>query len=267
MGRTRLSTLSLLASVAVGTFAQKASAGPLIDDLSARYSMMRITEVKLGDSIRTPVFDRHNLSLDLGIRQWTIGLQYQRTSKQASTEAGTPEHGLMLTAGYSDTINSWLLFEGFARIALTPNTDESQPLYGTDTDLRLKLVAFDSDGWGGPEHPICPSFYAGTIVNRFGRTQLIAGLGLWWRGVSGYVTGLYSLNGVKDPTVTPDPNMFANLQNAFITLSAGYDLEINDTARVHFELRRNIALRNSGNDTLGMIEFRYAFSSPELEFL
>lgn len=241
-------------------------ARPAVDDVTIRYAFMRTTEVRVGNETRTPVFDRHNINVELGVKFWTFGLTYQRTDKNASTPDGRPENGLMATVGYTRPLASWLRFAGDIRVALTPDTDESQPLYAADTDLHLKLVGFSPDGWFGINHPLRPASSAGIIINRFGRIQLVGGLGFWWRNLSIYTTGLYAVNGVEDPINHPNQNTFADLQNAFINFSGGYDININSKLRIHIEIRRNLALRNAGNDTVGVIEFRYALSSPELEF-
>lgn len=234
---------------------------PVVDDLLVGYSFMHITSARVGDRSVSPKFNRQNLRLEIGSGDFAFGTIVQRATPSPSTTIGIPETAAMLTISYARPVRDWLQLEALVRVAISEGVDEGQPLYGADTDVRLKLVVFEPVGWGPLDGAWFPSIYAGVIVNRFGRTQLIAGAGTWWRGFGGYVTGLYSLNGVRDPMMpgSRSSSAFAAANNANLTLSISYDLDISSRNRVRFEVRRNIPIRNSGNDSVGVVEVRHFF--------
>ena len=251
---------SLSASVALLAFA---SSNPVsateVDDVFLEYSFMYINRVIVGPETREPTFLRHNLKVDVGVDNFTFGLIYARTDKSASTMPGAPGHGLMLTAGYYEILAPFASLDVFARIGITDD-DRSQPLYTTDTDLRLKLVLSDPDGWGDIGSVIVfPSAYVGTIVNQYGRVQAVGGVGLWWRGLGAYATGYYAFNGVDNPFEPGDAmnHRFASLKNAGMTASVSYQLQVAGVGDFAAEVRKTIPFKNAGNDLLFL--FRYGF--------
>lgn len=261
-------TLAFAVGLVALTAPFAAEAGPQITDVSVGYSFMRISDVTIAGRQSEPVFLRHNLDVGIGIENLSLGLVFQRADKTAATETGEPENGLMLKVGYDQIVLDWLRLESAARLALSAGTDSSQPLYATDTDLTLKLVLFDAAGWGAVDRPIFPTAFLGSIVNRFGRVQLTGGVGVWWWGFSAFVSGLYSLNGVDDPML-PAPGergLFAAIDNAGVTTSVGYDLDITSTSQMHFEVRRNFAIRNAGDDFVAIVRWRHYFDPLEGAF-
>lgn len=198
-------------------------------------------------------FFRHNLELAVGRGPASLGVLYQITDKAKRTEAGTPERGLMLTAGYDHVLSERLRLEAFGRLGLTPGLDFGQPLYATDTDLRLNLVASDPDGLPGlAGRRLYPSGYVGGIVNRHGRVQGLAGAGLWWDRVGTYLTGFYAFNGVEDVAADAAGRAFANLRNGGVSLSLTYAV-----GPLAFGARQNFVLRNGGNDFTLSVRFRH----------
>ncbi len=255
-----LSSVLLLAAAAPGISTTR-GADSLVDDVSAGYSLMHISSVRVGNERRSPTFIRHRVDVQFGVGDFSFGAQLQRADRSPSTMAGVPETGLMLTLGYQRVLTNFLLLDSFARVAVT-DTDNAQPLYSADTDLRFKLVLFDADGWGELGQAVFPSAYVGTIVNRFGRVQAVAGLGAWWKGFGLYATGLYALNGVADP-LNPGADRaiaFASLQNAIVSFSASYDLDLPAHNRVRFEVRKNIPFKNAGNDWVFGLQFSHFFN-------
>ncbi|MEQ8274686.1 MAG: hypothetical protein RMA76_11880 [Deltaproteobacteria bacterium] len=238
-----------------------ANASPLTD-FSAEYAFMRIDRVRVADETRTPKFYRHTLTLQAGIDGFTFGLIGVRTDRGAETPA-EPESGLMLSLGYSAPISDWLLWEARARVPLTPHTNERSPLYAADADLLGKVVAFAPDGWGPLNLAVSPSLSAGAMVNRFGRLQLFFGAGLWWKGLGVYATGLTSLRGIENPLALgpEDVGGWAAVENRLVTLSVSYDLDLGMQHRLRFEARKNIPLSNAGNDTVGVLTYRFFFDA------
>lgn len=247
------------------TSATSAASDVPIDDLAVGYSYMRITDSKIGGRDVEALFLRHNLTVAAGIGDFSFGLELQQTDKGRATKPGDPETGLMLTLGHGSVLAEWLRWEGRARIALSPTNDSDQPLYGSDTDLLGKLVVFDVDGIGPPSNALFPSLSVGAIVNRFGRVQLLAGAGVWWSGFSVFATGLYAVNGIEDPgtATSSDRGIFAAIRNRAVTVSAGYDVDVSRGMQLHFEVRRNFAIENSGNDLVGAVTLRYFFDELE----
>ena len=148
------------------------------------YSMMNITEAKLGNQIKRPVFYRHNIELQFGLGQAIVGLNYQYATKDNKTVPGKTEDGFMLTAGYGLILLERFRLSGYGRLGISSDTNPAQPLYATDTDIRLNLIWFHADGVGLiSQKAIFPSSYFGMIVNKYGRVQGIAGAGLWWNGI------------------------------------------------------------------------------------
>ena len=119
-------------------------------DLKIEYSLMKITTAKVGGVTRTPTFYRHNAVLELGLGQATFGVVYQHAAKDKKTVPGKVENGVMLTAGYDLILSSTFRLEAFGRLGITSGNDPAQPLYATDTDLRLNLVTFTRDGGKSP---------------------------------------------------------------------------------------------------------------------
>ena len=247
---------------------QNASAN-LLDDVFVEYSLMHIDKVKIGEQTKKPTFLRHNLELSFGIENLTFGLIYQRSDKNAETMDGTPEDGVMLTLGYYHVLANFLSIDGYARIGVTPDNDPTQPLYATDTDARVKLILFDPHGWSALlSHKIFPSIYGGVIVNQYGRTQTIAGLGIWWNGLSSYLTGYYALNGAEAPANpgTFAESKFASLKNAGVTGSLGYEIQIPNVGDLKLEVRQNVPFQNAGNDLRISISYRYLWNEQLHDF-
>lgn len=228
-------------------------------DVSLGYTLLYLDSAKVGGRSVGPVFLRHNLHLTYGYGGYRLGLIYQYATKDGSTEPGVPEGGLMLTLGWAAMLTEWAHVDLLARVGISEGTNPAQPLYATDTDLRSKVVFSTPDGLGPPGYELFLSAYAGLITNRFGRVQVIGGAGAWWLGASVYATGLYALNGVEDPMspgVGDARHAFGALRNASLTASLGYDLDLGPDTRVHLELRRNIPIENSGNDTTIAVELQ-----------
>ncbi len=214
---------------------------------------MSIDRVQLDGRDSSPRFYRNTLALVGGRGRGTLGLIYQEATKGAGVAPGVPEEGLMLTAGFDQVLSRSFRLDLAARVGLT-GTDEHQPLYAEDTDVRANLVWFDGDGFGlFAGQPVFPSGYLGTIVNRFGRVQAVGGVGSWWRGLGTYLTVFRSLNGDQprfDGTGYGDVN-FANLRNAGYSLSLSYewrDLELG--------VKRNFPIKNGSEDLTLSLRYR-----------
>ena len=233
------------------------AADSLFDDLTIDVSTMEISKVELGGDDKFPHFFRNNLALIAGRGRATFGLVYQYATKTRETAAGAQEHGLMVAAGYDWYLRHNLRLEAVARVGVT-GSNEYQPLYAEDTDVRANFVWFDADGFGlVKSKSLYPSAYGGTIVNRFGRVQAIGGAGVWWNGIGIYATAFHSFNGdnaIRGPE-DARPINFANLENGGVSLSLSYqwrDLE--------FVAKRNFELRNGGNDFTFGIRVRRFFN-------
>jgi hypothetical protein len=235
-----------------------------ISDIKVRYSRMAITEATL-EKVGTVEIDfyRHFAELEVGLGQAFVGLTYQHATKnERTTEPGKKEDGLMLTAGYNYIFSHSFRLDAYGRLGIWGDTDPAQPLYATDTDLRLNLVGFFPDGFGmlGPK-PIFPSSYLGIMINKYGRVQNLVGAGLWWNGISVYATGLISLNGVEDVTNPGnDANkLFANLKNRGVSLALSYHFR-----DVMVGLARNFALMNGGNDLVLSLQYQRFFQKRRI---
>ncbi len=227
----------------------------IINDLTVRYSYMKITEAQVGGLTKKPTFYRNYLDLEFGRGQTTFGFTFQKTGKSDETQSGKKETGLMLTATHDYILSNSVRIQGYGRLSLTGNDDDAQPLYATDTDLRFNVIAFDKDGFGLLNHKsFYPSGYVGGVVNRYGRVQAIAGAGLWWNYVGIYVTGFHAFNGVDDPFNPGDDldNRFANLKNRGYSVDVSYEWN-------HFKLaiKQNFAIKNSGNDLSISLQYIY----------
>lgn len=226
------------------------ASGP--DDVTVRTSVMRINQVKLAGQEMDVDFVRSTVDVDLGFGPATVGLSFQNANRPADAAAGTVENGLMLTAGYNWILSDRWRLDTHTRIGLV-DTDPANPLYATDTDLRANLVRFSPDGaWTWAGRNVHPSAYIGGIVNRYGRVQSVAGMGLWWNGWGSYVTGFASVNGIDNPMVPGDhaDEGFAYLQDRGVSVSGTYDL-----GSLRVGMRRNFALENGGNDLVFVLEW------------
>lgn len=228
-----------------------------ISDFKVGYSRITIKEARL-EKVGTLATDfyRHNFEMELGAGQAFIGLTYHYATKKQNTKKlgntfGKTEDGLMLTTGYNFIFSSSFRLDTYGRLRIWGDTNPAQALYATETDLRLKLFLFDTDGAGFVlNNVVFPSAYAGVDVNKFGRVQALAGAGIWWKGISLSLSGFNAFNGVNE-VLNPGKDrdkIFANLNNSGISLGAAYEFR-------HFLLwaRQNYALRNGGDDlTLGV---------------
>ena len=244
-----LALSALIVSLPVG-----AQAAQWYEDLTIEAKSMRIDFVDLDDRELTPRFDRDQLSITAGRGSTTFGLIYQDTTKGGPSDPGNPEQGLMAYVGYDRVLSQSLRVDLGARFGLL-GTDEHQPLYAEDSDVRANLVWFDSDGAGfvGGQ-PLFPSAYVGTVVNRFGRVQAVGGVGLWWKKIGLYGTAFHSFNG-DDPIfdgVSYGEVNFANLENQGYSVSASYEWRA-----FEFRVKQNFALENGSDDLSFAITFRH----------
>jgi hypothetical protein len=246
-----------LASVSV----PKESAAGELDDLTLRVEHMRIQTAQVGGTEVEIDFLRTTVGLEVGFGPTAVGWIYQDARNGDPDHPAKDQTGMMLTARYDWVLNARWQLESFARLAVPGDDDESQPLYATDTDLMLKLIRSSPEGvasWRGS--PVHPSASIGTIINEYGRVQLLAAAGLWWRGFGTYISGFSALNGVENPM---DPGndaeiAFANLQNRGITASLSYEFLGWEVA-----LRRNTGITNSGNDWTIAMSYRALFGDGE----
>lgn len=255
MKRLRIRLTLILTTLA--TSCSFASAQRLIDDVMLNYSYMKITEVEVGGQVAHPTFFRHNFNLQLGRGPAIIGVNYQFATKDKTTAPGTEEHGVMLTMGYDLVLTPHTRLDFFGRWGISNGTNPTQPLYATDTDLRVNCVLFSPDGillLG--QKPFFPSGYAGAIINGYGRVQVLAGFGSWWSGFQFYFTGFHAFNGVQDPANpgAQASRIFANLKNRGVSVSAGYEFRT-----FLIELRHNFVIENGGNDMVISLTYRKFF--------
>jgi hypothetical protein len=219
---------------------------------------MKITQVEIGGQVAYPTFFRHNFNLQLGRGPATVGVNYQFATKDQKTAVGKEEHGVMLTMGYGLILSSHTRLELFGRWGVSDDTNPAQPLYATDTDLRMNFILFSPDGaMLLRQKPLYPSGYFGAIVNGYGRVQALAGIGSWWNNFQLYLTGYFSLNGVGDPANPGKEasHAFANLKNKGVNISAGYEFR-----NFLVEVRRNFIIENAGNDMVLSLTYRTFFS-------
>ncbi len=246
----------LIFIVVLATFVSSTRFANAQTDLRVATSVMRITSADISYSAVEDIdFFRTNVAIDLGWSWGTLGLIYQNANKAEGVEEGRVENGLMLTGGYDYLFSHSLRLEGFARVGVSNGNDESQPLYATDTDVRVNLVAFSSEGTGFiRDAAVFPSGYVGAVVNKHGRVQALAGGGVWWHQWSAYVTAFHAFNGVSDPMNAGGDfdRRFAFLKNRGITTSFGYDV-----GPVRFGVQRNFGLLNSGNDLAFTFEWKH----------
>ncbi len=241
----------------------RSSSAQIIDDVKVQYARMSIQAAQLSETDLTVDFTRHLVDMVFGRGPVTVGLTFQQAVKENNDPLppalAHSEHGFMLTAGYDAVLSPRWRVETYARVGLGGGTDPGHALYATDTDMRVNVVAFEPDGWGLlAGRPLFPSAYAGGVVNRYGRVQAIGGAGLWWNSIGTYITAFSALNGVDDPLATlqsggPEaPYLFAALSNAGMSGSVSIE-------RGPFQvgLRRNIALRNGGDDLTLWAAYRY----------
>lgn len=239
-------------------FGMRSAQAQPIDDVMVRYSRMVITKTRPDFILQKGTLLRHNIEVVLGRGPFSVGLTYQKTDRR-DTQMGTPEQGVMLTAGYDHLLSYYLRLESFGRLGLSNAVDFANPLYATDTDFRINLVAFHPDGMGFiAGKPVFPSGYVGGITNQFGRVQGITGAGLWWNHLNVYLTLFYAFNGVEDPRF---PGQHADktaafLDNGGVTTSLSY--QIGDFL---VEARRNVPLKNGGNDLTLVLQYRFFFDS------
>ena len=235
--------------------------GQLIDDVMIQYSLMNITEAKVGGQIKKPHFYRHNIQLEFGKGQTTFGMIFQRATKDAKTVPGVPENGVMLTAGYDFILSKMFRIQASGRFGITSGNNPGQPLYATDTDFRVNVVVFNTDGTVPLfNKPVFPSSYAGVVVNKYGRVQAIAGAGVWWHYFGFYATGYNALNGVADPfnPGSEADRKWANLQNRGMSLELTYEF-----GNFKLGVKQNLGFKNSGNDFMGSLQYRHFFGGLE----
>lgn len=224
-----------------------------VDDLTVQYEGMVVSSIQERAEVVSMPFYRHSIAVQVGRGAWSLGAI--GTATRGTSPYGPEEEGLMLTAGYGHILSDRLRLETFGRLGVTKGHFFGSPLYATDTDLRLNMVGFLPDGWGWlQEQPLFPSAYAGAIINRYGRVQLVGGMGVWWNHWNGYLTGFAALNGVADPGMTRrDANIaFANLRNAGISFSLARDI-----GAFTFALRHNVPIENGGRDTTFTLTYRH----------
>lgn len=232
-----------------------------LDDVTVRVSRMQIDHAQVGEAEVDVDFIRTVVELQAGFGPIAMGLQFQ--DARSGDPSGLPEtqKGWMWRLSHQQLLHpKWQLISDL-RLGLSPDDDPSQPLYATDTDFAMRLVRSSPEGffylWDRPVHP---SAYVGGIVSRYGRVQAVGGAGLWWRGLSGYVTGFHSFNGVADPMNPGDDGdiVFAHLKNQGITLSAGYEWN-----GLLLDVNKNFGFENSGDDLTFGVGYRYLLGSGE----
>jgi hypothetical protein len=97
-------------------------------------------------------------------------------------------------------------------------------------------------------------------VNWTGRTQLIGGLGVWWRQLGAYGTAFWSVNGTRDPLrADPGSRRFARLADSGVTLSLTWDLELAGQHDLQLEVRQTVPLDVGGFDTAVGLRWRVDF--------
>ncbi len=234
-----------------------------LSDITIRYAYTTIEEATLEKVGKLDVdFDRHNLEAELGVGQAFVGLTYQYATKDKRTKKfgntlGRTEDGAMLTAGFNYIFSSHFRLDTYGRLRIWGNTNPAQALYATDTDFRLNLVMFSPDGMAMLSHrAIFPASHIGVNVNKFGRVQGIAGVGLWWSGIGAYLTGFTAFNGVEEP-LNPGKDadkIFATLKNRGVTLGVTYEFR-----GFMIWVRQNRALKNGGNDLTFTLQYQRFF--------
>ncbi|MDZ7269907.1 MAG: hypothetical protein ONB48_16780 [candidate division KSB1 bacterium] len=240
-----------------------ASHAQLLTDFKARFASMVIKKATFENLGTLDVdFYRHNFEVELGIGQAFVGATYQYATKEVHTRKlgnsfGKREDGVMLTAGYSHLLSSLARVEAYGRLGVWGDTNPAQALYATDSDLRLSLILFDPDGFAAiSRRAVFPSAQVGVNVNKYGRVQGLAGVGLWWNHLGAYLSGFQSFNGVEDarhPGRDAD-KIFANLKNSGVTFCMTYELR-------EFMLlaRQNYALQNGGHDFTISLQYQHFF--------
>ncbi len=119
----------------------------------------------------------------------------------------------------------------------------------------------------GGDRAVYPSAYVGGIVNKYGRVQGIAGVGAWWKGVGVYATGYHAFNGVDDPLtpiLTGVPTDDVDYQFAALSNSGVSGTLRGEWGPLTLSLRRNLGLRNAGNDLTVSASYRLSFGRDEV---
>ena len=231
----------------------------VVEDVAVGYEVSRLNSATLTGIDAEPRFLRHLLSVSVGRGPVALGLQYQYATMYESTPGAATEAGVMLTGDWSGLLSDRVTLALSGRVGLTPSTDESNPLYATDTELLGKFVLSEPDGMGSTIGSLVfPSAYAGMMVNRFGRVQLLSGGGLWTRGFGVYTTVFHSVNGIGNPANPGERSdeLYAALQNSGLTLSFSYAIR-----EMEIGIKQNVPLRNGGNDLSLSLRYR-AFLIP-----
>lgn len=251
----------------------------IVDDVTVSYAYMDISQARLNGEVPggpSGNIDLADLDLDVdfarqffditfGRGPYTFGATFQRTLGTLPFGLAAAENGLMLTAGYDHILSPLWRVESFARVGVLGSSD-NQALYAEDTDLRVNAVRYWPDGkWIIGDRPVYPSVYVGGIVNKYGRVQGIAGVGAWWKGVGVYATGYHAFNGVDDPLT----EFFGGTDKADYQFAALSNTGVSGTLRgewgpVTLSLRRNLGLRNAGNDLTVTASYRLAFRRDEV---
>lgn len=237
-------------------------------DLGVSYDALYVGDANLAGRTVQANFLVQNLALELGYEDFGFGVLVRDTRRLDPSQRGQiPEIGTMLTGRYSPVLTDWLRLDAVARIGLTHSiSDADQPLYATETDLRLSLIAFDPVGLEVGTEKLFLSGQLGSQVNWTGRTQLVGGLGLWWRQLGAYGTAFWSANGVRDVVeAEPGTDRFARLADSGISLSLTWDIEIAHDQTLQVELRQNIPLYNGGFDTAIALRWRLDLLEPAPE--
>ncbi|MEM7348870.1 MAG: hypothetical protein AAF485_31965 [Chloroflexota bacterium] len=209
---------------------------------------------KDGSSADVPGLYRNFLSLDIKKGPLTFGFVYQITRGEGFN--ANPDEGFMITGSYQHYLSNKVKAKVLGRVGVSPGVDYGNVLYPTDTDFQIQVGYFNPDGHGFlKDYPLFPSAYTGLIINRFGRVQVIAGAGTFWRKLNIYVTGFHAFNGVTDvktPAAEQADIVFGFLKNSGISASLG--LYLHDWL---IGMRHNFPVFNSGNDWV--FSFRRTF--------
>jgi hypothetical protein len=233
-----------------------APAAAQVDDIMVRYQSMRMNEVKVAGNYFDAVFYRHIFGTAFGFGPATVGVEYKYSAKLGAVS----RDGVTLTASYNHVLNDNFRVKSSARYGLT-DTDFSSAIYTTDTNLSTNLVWYTPYGYGWVlGNAFFPSASVGTQVNKFGRTQIVSGVGVWWNQIGTYLTSYVTLNGLNSPAIPqshPDyDKKWAYTKTAGLKLSLSYEVK-----GFKFRAAKNFPLKNAGNDVVFEVRYRNFFDN------
>ena len=255
-------------ALVVGLWVQAADAYGFPDDAALGYSASYTPQARFSGRLFEAGMLRQTLALELGWGDFGVGVRLHDAESLVRTVPGESEFGVMLTGAYSPVLTNYLRLELNTRIGLTHgSSNPGQPLFATDTDLRVRLVAFDPVGLRIGSERLFLSGHLGGNLNWVGRTQASVGGGLWWRQLGLYVTAFQTLVGVdvQDLGNSVPRNAFARLRASELSVAFSWDIRLSQTDELQLEIRQGVPLENGGFTGILAATWRFSFEDASDE--